>query len=73
MSLPKTSASCVATVSGMRASSVAAKSEERIVPLPRRSAGASGAVSMRAPRASPLRSIVSRVNWVVCCSALSSG
>ena len=42
MSVAKTSASWVATVSGMRASSVAANSDERIVPLPMRTCASSG-------------------------------
>ena len=47
MSTEKASAICTATASGMSDSSVAANNELRIVPLPRRTVVASGAVSMR--------------------------
>ena len=56
MSVAKTSASWVAIASGKPASSVAANSEERIVPLPMRTCAASGAVSVRGlqPAGDPL-------------------
>ncbi len=43
MSAEKISAICMATASGMRDSSMAANSELRMVPLPRRTAAVSGA------------------------------
>ena len=64
MSVPKMSAIWLATGSGIRASSVAANSELRIVPLPIRTCAASGAVSTLARSLPSTRLMRSRVKWV---------
>ena len=61
MSPENMSAICEAMVSGMLASSVAANSEVRMVPLPSATWACSGAVSVRAVKRSPSRSMVRRV------------
>ena len=73
MSVANISASCVATGSGMRASSVAANSELRMVPLPRRTWDASGAVSTIAMNLSSKRVTRRREKWVPAWSGFSAG
>ncbi len=64
MSVAKISASWVATESGIWASSVAAKSDVRTVPLASSDCEASGASAVEATSLSAMRSIRRRVNWV---------
>ena len=64
MSLAKISASCVATPSGMPASSVALKSEELIVPPAITVCDVSGKVDVSATSLSAMRWMRKRVNWV---------
>ena len=73
MSVLKMSAICVATLSGMRAMSVAANNELRIVPLPSRTWADSAAVSMRATNAPATFDTRRRVKWVLNCSLASAG
>ncbi len=72
MSFAKISASCVATTSGMPASSVAAKSEERIVPLAICVCDVSGAIAVDATSLSPMRWMRRRVNFVGSLSLLGA-
>ena len=73
MSLAKISASWVATPSGIPASSVAMKSEERTVPLAITACAASGTVVVSATmRLSAMRWMRRRVNWVGSFSALGA-
>jgi len=72
MSPENMSASCVAMASGTLASSVAANSEDWIVPLPRRVWVSSGTVSIFETNLSPWRVMLRRVKWVSCCSADSA-
>ena len=70
-SVANTSAICVAMPSGMRASSVAANSDVRTVPLPMRTCAASGAVSSMASSLPAMRLTVRRVKCVPSNSALA--